>query len=148
MSATLEVGAQVTLNFALTLEDGAVVDSNFDGAPVSFVVGDGSLLPAFEACLAQAVIGDRQQFVIAPEDAFGQPNPNNVQRIPRESFDAAMELEPGLVSSFADAAGGELPGVIASVDEQEVTVDFNHPLAGHAILFDVLIHRVEAPEAS
>ena len=148
MSATLEVGAQVTLNFALTLEDGAVVDSNFDGAPVSFVVGDGSLLPAFEACLARAVIGDRQQFVIAPEDAFGQPNPNNVQRIPRESFDAAMELEPGLVCSFADAAGGELPGVIASVDEQEVTVDFNHPLAGHAILFDVLIHRVEAPEAS
>lgn len=148
MSAAFEVGTQVALNFALALEDGSVVDSNFDGAPVNFIVGDGSLLPAFEACLARAVIGEKQQFVIAPEDAFGQPNPNNVQRIPHESFDAAMELEPGLVCSFADAAGGELPGVVASVSKQEVTVDFNHPLAGHTILFDVLIHRVEAPEAS
>ena len=148
MSATLEPGARVTLNFALALEDGAEVDSNFDASPVSFTVGDGSLLPAFEACLAQAPIGEKCRFEVAPEDAFGQPNPNNVQQISRDSFDPSMELEPGLVCSFADAAGGELPGVVASVGESEVSVDFNHPLAGHTIFFDVLVHQIEPPEVS
>lgn len=148
MSTMLESGTRVTLNFALALEDGAVVDSNFDAAPVSFAVGDGSLLPAFEACLSQAPIGDKCRFEVAPEHAFGQPNPNNVQRISRDSFDASMVLEPGLVCSFADAAGGELPGVIESVGEREVSVDFNHPLAGHTIVFEVLVHQIEPPEAS
>lgn len=148
MSATLEHGTRVTLNFAVSLQDGAVVDSNFDAAPVSFALGDGSLLPAFEACLNQAPIGEKCRFEVAPEHAFGQPNPNNVQRIPRDSFDPAMVLEPGLVCSFADAAGGELPGVIESVGEDEVSVDFNHPLAGHTIIFEVLVHQMEPPEAS
>ena len=115
---------------------------------MSFVVGDGSLLPGFEACLDDAVIGEERRFLVTPEHAFGQPNSNNVQEIAREHFDAAMELEPGLVCSFADAAGGELPGVIVEAGAQQVIVDFNHPLAGHTICFDVLVHRVEAPEAS
>jgi FKBP-type peptidyl-prolyl cis-trans isomerase SlpA len=83
---------------------------------------------------------------VPPEDAFGQPNENNVQRISRDSFDAGLELEIGLVCSFADAAGGELPGLVIAFDEEEVTVDFNHPLAGRTILFDVHIHRIEATE--
>ena len=85
-------------------------------------------------------------FKVPPEDAFGQPNENNLQRLPLGQFDDDIELEIGLVFSFADAAGGELPGMIISFDEKEVTVDFNHPLAGRTILFDVLIHRVEPAE--
>ena len=85
-------------------------------------------------------------FEVPPEDAFGQPNENNVQRVPLEQFDEDIELEIGLVFSFADAAGGELPGMIISFDDEEVTIDFNHPLAGRTILFDVLIHRVEPAE--
>jgi len=61
-------------------------------------------------------------------------------------FDDDSELEIGLVYSFADASGGELPGLIVAFDEEEVTIDFNHPLAGRNILFDVLVHRVEPVE--
>jgi len=85
-------------------------------------------------------------FRVPPEDAFGQPNDNNVQYLPRDRFDDDVELEIGLVFSFADAGGGELPGMILAVDDEEVAVDFNHPLAGRTILFDVLIHRVEPAE--
>ena len=85
-------------------------------------------------------------FKVPPEDAFGQPNDNNVQQLPRGQFDDDIELEIGLVFSFADAGGGELPGMIISFDDEEVTVDFNHPLAGRTILFDVLVHRVEPAE--
>jgi FKBP-type peptidyl-prolyl cis-trans isomerase SlpA len=139
-------GTRVFLNFSVSLEDGSEVDSNFGGDPVDFSVGDGSLLPGFERRLFDMVAGERQMFKVPPEDAFGQPNENNVQRLPRDQFDDDVELEIGLVFSFADAAGGELPGMVISFDDDEVTVDFNHPLAGRTVLFDVLIHRVEPAE--
>ena len=146
--STLEIGegTRVFLNFALSLDDGSEVDTNFGGEAVSFTVGDGSLLPGFEKRLFGMGPGERQMFQVPPEDAFGQPNENNVQRIARDTFDADMELELGLVCSFADAAGGELPGMIIGLSDDEVTVDFNHPLAGRTILFDVLVHRIEAAE--
>ncbi len=139
-------GTRVHLNFSLSLEDGAEVDSNFGGEPVAFAIGDGSLLPGFERLLFGMCAGQRQLFTVSPEDGFGQPNDNNVQYLPRSRFAADGELEVGLVFSFADAGGGELPGLIIGFDEDEVTVDFNHPLAGRNILFDVLVHRVEPLE--
>jgi len=139
-------GTRVHLNFSLSLEDGAEVDSNFGGEPVAFAVGDGSLLPGFERLLFGMCAGQRRLFTVSPEDGFGQPNDNNVQYLPRSRFAADGELEVGLVFSFADAGGGELPGLIIGFDEDEVTVDFNHPLAGRNILFDVLVHRVEPLE--
>lgn len=138
-------GTRVTLNFALSLEDGSEVDSNFDRDPVDFVVGDGSLLPGFERLLFGLLPGTRERFTVSPEDAFGQPNANNVQSMPRAQFEVE-ELEEGMVFSFADASGAELPGVVADFDDEQVTVDFNHPLAGRTLLFDVLIHRVEPAE--
>ena len=139
-------GTRVYLNFSVSLEDGSEVDTNFGGDPVDFVIGDGSLLPGFERRLFGMSAGDRQMFTVLPEDAFGQPNDNNVQYLPRDQFDDDIELEIGLVFSFADASGGELPGMIIAFDEKDVTVDFNHPLSGRTILFDVLVHRVEPAE--
>ena len=139
-------GTRVYLNFSVSLEDGSEVDSNFGGDPVDFVIGDGSLLPGFERLLFGMEGGERQMFTVLPENAFGQPNDNNLQFLPRDQFDDDVELEIGLVFSFADAGGGELPGMIIEFDESEVTVDFNHPLAGRTILFDVLVHRVEPAE--
>lgn len=130
---------RVTLNFALKLEDGAVIDSNFEGEPVSFVVGDGNLLPGFENTLLGLIAGAEEVFVVKPEDAFGQSNPNNMQQVPRDQFAADMELVEGLVVSFADAQKAELPGVVHSFDDKQVTVDFNHPLAGRDIIFDVKV---------
>ena len=139
-------GTRVFLNSSVSLEDGSEVDTNFGGEAVDFVVGDGSLLPGFERAMFGMTAGQRQVFTIAPEDAFGQPNDNNVQEIPRSQFDDDIDLQIGLVFSFADASGGELPGMIVSFDDETVSIDFNHPLAGRTILFDVQVHRVEAAE--
>lgn len=139
-------GTRVYLNFSVSLEDGSEVDTNFGGDPVEFEVGDGSLLPGFERLLFGMSAGERQMFSVPPENAFGQPNDNNVHQLPRSQFEGDSPLEIGLVFSFADASGGELPGLVIAFDEKEVTIDFNHPLAGRNILFDVLIHRVEPAE--
>ena len=139
-------GTRVTLNFALVLDDGSEVDSNFEKEPASFAVGDGSLLPGFERALFGLKSGDEATLEILPEEGFGQPNDNNLQTIKRDQFDVESELEEGMVFSFADAAGGELPGVVKTFDEDEVTIDFNHPLAGRTLSFRVAIHNVEVAE--
>lgn len=130
---------RVTLHFSLTLEDGSEVDSNFDGKPATFVIGDGNLLPGFEVALFGLVPGEEGVFNILPEQGFGPHNPSNIQRFSRKDFDAELELAPGLILSFADANRAELPGVVAEVEEDSVLVDFNHPLAGHTITFTVKI---------
>lgn len=138
----IDEGMQVTLHFTLKLEDGTVVDSTRDKAPATFQVGDGNLPPGFEAPLKGLTDGDTGTYQVMPEHAFGQHNPQNVQLLKREDFQD-IELEPGTVMSFADPAGGELPGVIASVEGDQVEVDFNHPLAGRTLSFEVEVLEVK-----
>lgn len=134
---------QVTLHFALHLEDGNTVDSTFDKAPATFKVGDGSLLPGFENALFGLKAGDKRELSVPPESAFGQPNPQNLQVMPRNQFQN-MELAEGLLVIFNDAANTELPGIVKAFDEQQVTVDFNHPLSGKTLRFEVQIIDVQA----
>ena len=134
---------QVTLHFALRLENGDTVDSTFDKSPATFKVGDGSLLPGFEAALFGFKAGDKRTLEILPENAFGQPNPQNEQIIARSQYND-MELSEGLLVIFNDAANTELPGVVKAFDDEQVTIDFNHPLAGKTLTFDVEIFEVKA----
>lgn len=148
--------SRVTLHFSLrlaadeptpgddsTVADDQLLDSTFDRAPAQLVVGDGNLLPGFERCLFGLRAGDRERFRIAPADGFGQPNPNNIQRVARASFSADTDPAVGMVMSFTDASGGEVPGVISGFEGDQVIVDFNHPLAGRDLLFEVEIISVE-----
>jgi FKBP-type peptidyl-prolyl cis-trans isomerase SlpA len=141
MSKLIGPGKTVTLHFAIKLEDGQVIDSNFDKEPATFTVGDGNLLEGFEKALFGLEEGMKQTLRILPENAFGMPNPSNIQSIPRSQFEG-MELEQGLVISFSDPGNGELPGVIAEFNDKLVSVDFNHPLAGKKLDFEVDILSV------
>ena len=127
---------QVTLHFAIRLENGDLVDSTEGKAPATFCVGDGNLLPGFEQALFGLKAGDKRSLPISPEQGFGQPNPQNVQVMPRSQF-TDMPLSEGLLIIFQDAAKGELPGVVKAFDEQQVSIDFNHPLAGKPLTFEV-----------
>ncbi|UAW99039.1 FKBP-type peptidyl-prolyl cis-trans isomerase [Halopseudomonas nanhaiensis] len=133
--------SEVTLHFTVKLPSGEVVDSTAGKSPATFKVGDGSLLPGFEQSLFGLKAGDQRAFEIEPERGFGPGNPQNIQTVPRGQFNE-MELEPGLLVIFQDAAGGELPGVVKTVHDTTVDVDFNHPLAGKIITFDVEIIAV------
>lgn len=134
---------EVTLHFALKLDSGDVVDSTFDKKPATFKVGDGNLLPGFEQAIYGLKAGDKRSLSISPEQGFGQGNPQNVQVMPRSQFQD-MELSEGLLVIFNDAANAELPGVVRTFDDNQVTIDFNHPLAGKALSFEVEIIEVKA----
>ncbi|MEH6651034.1 MAG: peptidylprolyl isomerase [Motiliproteus sp.] len=135
-------GYRVTLHFSIELENGDLVDNTRDKAPATFEYGDGNLLPGFEQAIAGLTAGEHARLRIAPEQGFGMHNPSNLQRFSTSDF-KEMELEVGLMISFADPSQGALPGLVSSIDGDRVTIDFNHPLAGKMLYFDVDIESVE-----
>lgn len=143
-------GKRITLHFSVLLVEGNVLlDTTRERPePVSFVMGDGSLIPGFEQAITGLKAGDRRSVIIPAKKGFGDWNPDNVQTFGRNYFDADMPLEPGLVVSFADKARAELPGVVKEIQGDTVVVDFNHPLAGRDLIFEVDIIRVTDADAS
>jgi len=139
VTQSINTSSHVKLNFALHHASGQTIDSTFDKGAVELTIGDGNLLEGFESCLIGLATGDHQTFTVPPQEAFGQHNPANLQTIKRHQFGPDMVLEPGLVVSFSDAANTELPGVVKTIIGDDVVVDFNHPLAGVELKFEVEI---------
>ena len=134
--------SRVKLHFTLRLASGEQIDSTTGSGPAELRIGDGNLLPGFERCLIGLKSGDADDFELEAEQAFGKVNPNNINFIHRDKFPGDMQLEPGLMVSFA-AVGGELPGIVESIHGDQIRVDFNHPLAGRKIVFEVSVIDVQ-----
>lgn len=132
--------SEVTLHFDLKLEDGSAADSTrVHNKPAKLIIGDGSLTENFEACLMGLSEGDKKSFTLPPEDAFGMPNPDNIHHMDRTKFGMDTPAEEGMIISFSQPGGMEIPGIVRDVAGDSVTVDFNHPLAGQTVVFDVEI---------
>ena len=146
MADVIGPGKRVALHFSISLADGQLIDTTRERPePAEFTVGDGSLLPGFEQSIFGLRAGDRRSVFIDAKRGFGEWNPDNQQVFTRVQF-SGMELEEGMIISFADKSG-ELPGVVKAFDDETVTVDFNHPLAGRDLMFEVDIIRVMDADA-
>jgi FKBP-type peptidyl-prolyl cis-trans isomerase SlpA len=133
------------MHFSLTLADGMLVESSFDDEPQTFVVGDGSVDKGLELALIGLRPNERQTLTLMPGQAFGQRDEANVRWLPKTTFPADMHLEPGQILGFTAADGEELAGAVLEIAREQVKVDFNHPLAGREIIFEVHILAVENP---
>jgi FKBP-type peptidyl-prolyl cis-trans isomerase SlpA len=140
----IQENSTVTLHFSLHLATGEQVDSTFNNRPATLTMGDGNLPEGFERHLLGLGVGDRRKVQVPPQDAFGQHNPQNIQQFKRDSFAQSEPLEVGMVMSFEDVGKNELPGVLATLDHDFVEVDFNHPLAGKTLDFEVEIIDIKA----
>lgn len=141
----ITTGSQVVLHFEVLLDNGTVIDSTFNRPePVTLTIGDDSLLPGFEDVLINLRAGDTRTARLDPEQAFGEWNADNVQSFSKTQFALSDSQEPtiGMMMEFEDKGKNTLPGVVSEVTEDEVKVDFNHPLAGQPVLFKVQIFRV------
>jgi FKBP-type peptidyl-prolyl cis-trans isomerase SlpA len=107
------------------------------------VLGDGTLREGMEMALYGLTEGDEQTLTLTPQQGWGERDPALVHRLPRSDFPADMVLEPGQIIAFEGENGEELAGTILALDEEQVEVDFNHPLAGHEVVFWVKILKVE-----
>lgn len=139
-SGAIGLNSRVTLHFSLILDSGEEFDTTRGGDPATFTVGDTSFLPGFEKSLFGLKAGDEVQISLTADQAFGPRQDSKVQRLPKNRF-RGMNIEPGLLVSFS-SDGGELPGLVTGIFEDMVRIDFNHPLAGKNITFDVSIIAV------
>jgi FKBP-type peptidyl-prolyl cis-trans isomerase SlpA len=142
----IQMGSEVLMHFTLRLEDGTVAETTEGEEPLRFVLGDATLVEGLELALYGLRAGDRQSLKIGPETAYGFTDSDDVQPIARAEFPMSMSLRRGMIIEFADPAGDTFPGRVKDLDEQQVTVDFNHPLAGHEITFEVEILEVRGGE--
>lgn len=125
--------------YRLSLQDGTVADETEAGEPLTFTMGDGTLIQGLELALYGMKVGEKQCLSIDPRDAFGFSDEDNVHSMPRSEFDNALNIEPGMIVAFSTPAGQEVPGTIKEITDDTVLVDFNHPLAGFEVTFDVEI---------
>ncbi len=137
-------GAHLTLHYRVALAaGGAEVISTFGGRPATLQMGSGQLAPALEQRLLGLAEGEEGRFELAPDEAYGRRHAELVQSFQRALFDANADLvnegpyEPGDAVRFRGPGGEQVAGVIKSIDDERVVLDFNHPLADQAIVFEV-----------
>jgi FKBP-type peptidyl-prolyl cis-trans isomerase SlpA len=136
---TVNPDSTLLLFFKLQLEDGTEVESNFADEAIEFQMGDGSLTPGMEDSLMDKTIGDHVSAILSPELAFGMPDENNIHSMPASDFPDDMPPEEGQVIAFDGPDDSEIMGTIVSIRDNEVDVDFSHPLAGRIIQFSAEI---------
>jgi len=147
MTAAIEANSTVSMHFDIRLKDGSIAEStrNFK-LPMTFTMGTGVFSDKLEQEMLGLKVGDKKKIMLLPDDAFGQPHPANIFQVSRDRFSSLEQdtvLEEGLIVSFNQQNGEELPGIIREIDGDEVTVDFNHPLSGQVVLFDIEIMEVK-----
>jgi len=131
----------VTIHYTLTNQAGDVVDSSRDGEPLDYIHGIGALVSGLESELDGKSIGDSIAVTVQPEDGDGHKTPELIQSVPKEAFQFDGDIEVGMRFQAETDHGVELVEVVA-VDDETVTVDANHPLAGETLNFDVEIVAV------
>lgn len=144
---TIGPGCEVTMYFTLSMKNGIVADATEEGQPMTFTMGDGSMIYGLEMAIYGLKAGDKQSVELDPLNAFGYADPDNIHSMPRSEFAADLPLDPGTVIGFSTPAGEEVPGTIKEVQGENVIVDFNHPLAGHDLVFDVEILDIKPPKS-
>lgn len=142
MMSEIVPGSRVIMHFSLTLEDGTVAEDSFNREPLEFIMGDGSLIEGLEITLYGLKAGDEQTVTLAPDQAFGLHDPENIHEMPLSDFSTDKQPEENQIIAFTTPAGDEVAGTIKKISTDTALVDFNHPLAGHDLLYKVQIVEV------
>jgi FKBP-type peptidyl-prolyl cis-trans isomerase SlpA len=129
----------VTLHYRIALPDGTELISTFDASPATLKLGCGELAPTLERCLLGLAVGRREVFDLEPEHGFGLRHPQLVERMKRADLPADAELEAMAVIEFAAPDGSKYTGLVRELTPDTVLIDFNHPLAGKSIRFEVQV---------
>jgi len=135
--ATVRPDSFLTLHYRISTLDGEEFLSTFDMSPATLQMGGGQMADTLEACLLGLVAGEDYVFELPPEEAFGQHNPRLVERIARNALPADMELKENSVVEFSAPNGGTFAGFLRELTDTQALFDFNHPLAGKPIRFEV-----------
>ena len=139
----IQEGSVVVLNYRGTFEDGEEFDSSYSrGEPMTCTVGNGSLIPGFDSALSGMQAGQKKSIKIEPDQAYGEYKEGAIMEVPRSSFHENFAPEVGGVVYGRNEVGGEVIAKVVSFDDETVNLDFNHPMAGKTLNFDIEVESV------
>lgn len=135
-------GRSVRVHYKGTFKDGTVFDSSYErGEPISFTVGGGEMIPGFDSAVTGMKVGQTKAVEITSDQAYGDHDPNGVQEVNKEFFPETFEFQEGLVIE-GNVGNQPVRGIINSINTETVTVDFNHPMAGKDLNFEIELVEV------
>ncbi|MDQ7017384.1 MAG: FKBP-type peptidyl-prolyl cis-trans isomerase [Gammaproteobacteria bacterium] len=137
----IKFGDHVSLHYRLTLHDGTVADSTFEEEPIHCHAGDESLPDCLQQLLIGLYQGEELTVLLDPLSGWGEPDEEKIQSLPLSDFPADLQPQVGQVLAFNLPNGEELAGTILSIEaqQQQVRIDFNHPLAGRQVQVEIKI---------
>lgn len=136
--STAKDGDTVTFHYTGTLSDGTQFDSSVGSDPMSAQLGEGRLIPGFESALVGMTVGDSQTFTVPADEAYGERRSDLVQTLELSAFpDEGAAVEVGQTYEMMMQSGQPLPVTIVAIEDEEVTIDANHPLAGQDLTFEL-----------
>ncbi len=138
MTELVRLDSLITLHYRIATADDTEIVSTFGSTPATLQLGSGELAPPLEACLEDLPVGERHVFLLEPSQAFGPHNPELLKRLSkRELPNGGADIGPLTLVEFAAPNGAKFAGLVREIDERAALVDFNHPLAGKSIRFEV-----------
>jgi FKBP-type peptidyl-prolyl cis-trans isomerase SlpA len=141
MTDRVKLDSLVTLHYRVATGDDIEVIATFGSTPATLQLGSGELAPPLEACLEDLPVGERHVFLLEPSQAFGPHNPDLVRRMPKSELpNGGADITPLTLVEFAapnELGGAKFAGLVREIDESAALIDFNHPLAGKSIRFEV-----------
>lgn len=136
-------GTVVAMDYALKDDEGTLIDQSQPGQPMAYLHGHKNIIPGLESALSGKEAGDQVEVRVAPEDGYGEPNPALEQVVPKDRFQGVESLDVGMQFQ-ASTDQGPISVRVVKVEDENVTVDGNHPLAGKHLNFAVTVQDVRA----
>lgn len=140
-----EIGSSVTISYIGTLDNGRIFHSTEEHGPQTFIIGAGQLFPALERAIIGMRAGEVKNIVLTAEEAYGPRLNENIISVSRKMFPAGKAIAAGQKLSIEFKGGKSRVMMVTSLDEQSVTLDGNHPLAGLELTFALRLEKVELP---
>lgn len=133
----VEKGNKIKVEYTGKLEDGSVFDSSKNhGKPLEFEVGSGQVIKGFDEGVLDMKVGDKKTLTLKPEEAYGPRRDELVSKVPKDKLPPG-DVKEGMMLTVTSPEGHQFPATIVKVEEKEVTIDMNPPLAGKILIFDL-----------
>jgi len=140
---TAKKGDKVQVEYEGRFEDGTVFDSSkTHGKALEVEVGAGKVIKGFDQALEGMKKGEEKEITLTPAEAYGEPNPELLKKIPKEQLPKEQEIKPGMMLLMGLPNGQQMPVKVAAVEEKEATLDLNHPLAGKKLIFKLKLVEI------
>ena len=136
----IENNQLVSMSYELKIE-GEVVDSNIDKEPLEFTYGSGQIIPGLESRIADMNVNETKEISVPAQEAYGEYNPDAKQLVPKTQF-GDLELQIGMPLQGQGEDGNPIQVIVTNILDNEVEVDFNHPLAGKDLNFSITIKTI------